>query len=634
MLLLSAVSSPEPSKRHDEGVYYTPAHVTRYLVDLALGRALAERRGAILDRARLEEGRDEMERVAASIAAWEAYRDGLLRVRVLDPACGAGALLVAAYDALAREYERVARELSGLRRERGAAFDVPGAILGNNLFGVDISSGAVEAARRALSVRAERAGPGSGRLHDHLRWGDSIVSAPALSPAAFDWARWGEGFDVVIGNPPYVRHELFTRLKAHLRKSFEAYHGMADMYVYFFERALSVMKPGGRLGFLVSNKWLRAGYAAPLRTLLARRTEIEALIDLGHARVFEGADTSLCLISLRKLAGGERVDPAHDLSVTALPRSEALRIDFAGYVASHAHPVPQARLGWEPWSLLPSAVEALYRKIQAAGVPLCELAGVKPCYGIKTGLNEAFFVDEQQRTALLREDPGSERILRPCLRGQDIGRWRVERSGTWLICARRGVDIDSYPAVRRHLERFRARLAPRPPGASGRGWPGRRSGPYQWYELQDPVAYWDLFDRPKIVYQVIQFHPRFALDESGLLLNDKAFFIPSSDPWLLAVLSSPLMWWHNWRWLGHMKDEALNPAGARMARLPIAPPDEEARRIAAELVRRLAAPEQDRVRALEMERRLAELVNRAYGLTPEEVDLLWATAPPRMPAAR
>ena len=111
--------------------------------------------------------------------------------------------------------------------------------------------------------------------------------------AAID-ARWREGFDVVIGNPPYIRHELFTRIKDHLSQSYVAYNGMADIYVYFFERGLSVLKPQGRLGFIVSNKWLRAGYAAPLRQLLAKRTEVDAVVDFGHAPIFEGADTFPC----------------------------------------------------------------------------------------------------------------------------------------------------------------------------------------------------------------------------------------------------------------------------------------------------------------------------------------------------
>ena len=112
---------------------------------------------------------------------------------------------------------------------------------------------------------------------------------------------------MVIGNPPYIRNELFAHLKDHLGQrphGYVAFHGMADIYVYFFERGLSVLKPHGRLGFIVANKWLRAGYAAPLRLLIARRTEIESLVDFGHAPIFKDADTFPCVIALRKMPEG------------------------------------------------------------------------------------------------------------------------------------------------------------------------------------------------------------------------------------------------------------------------------------------------------------------------------------------
>lgn len=273
-----------------------------------------------------------------------------------------------------------------------------------------------------------------------------------------------------------------------------------------------------------------------------------------------------------------------------------------------------------------------------------------------------------------------------------------------MIFARRGIGIDAYPAVKQHLQQFRERLEPRPRYWTGGRWQGRKPGSYMWYEIQDSVDYWELFEQPKIIYQVIQFHSQYALDESGVLGNDKTFFIPSSDKWLLAVLNSSLMWWHNWRYLGHMKDEALNPAGWLMEKLTIAPPTHEMREQAEESVRRLislttterearrdtldwlrvefgvekpgqkleafasldtdafveevrkrrpkgegrltpaslrdlrfgyeegAAPIREaRAEATKLESRLSDLVNGAYGLTPKEVDLLWSTAPPRMP---
>jgi SAM-dependent methyltransferase len=720
----------QPSKRHDEGVYYTPAYVTRYIVDRTLGRTLKEKREATFDRFKPED-KQKKEQVAAAIEAWEAYREDLKRIRVLDPACGSGAFLVAAYDTLGREYDRVNGELAELRGHgaQPTLFDLDKTVLNNNLFGVDLNSESVEITRLSLWLKTAQFGRRLTYLDSNIKWGDSIVKDPDLSRVAFDWARgqmaqsfldqptdpdaaaidarWREGFDVVIGNPPYIRHELFTRLKDHLATAYGAYHGMADIYVYFFERGLSVLKPSGRLGFIVSNKWLRAGYAAPLRLLLARRTEIESVVDFGHAPIFEDADTFPCILTLHKLADEEQPKPDHDLSVTAFPRSELEKIEIAEYVASHEYLVPQKRLGEEGWGLEPIAVDDLFRKIRAAGTTLTEFARAKPYYGAKTGLNEAFIIDGSTRDRLIRAHPTSGELIKKCLRGQDVDRWAPRWNDTWLISARHGIDIDAYPAIKAHLLQFRASLEPRPKDASSKEWPGRKPGPYKWYELQDPVDYWDTFFLPKIIYQEIQFHSSYALDRDGFLLNNKSFFVPSEDSWLLAVLNSPLMWWFNWRYLPHMKDEALSPTGVKMEQLPIAVPNQETRDFADKTVPQLvtfvreddegrsgvldalktqlaveapgqklqsfealsredflaevtkrrpktagklkpadlkylreiydeyAVPVQERrARALAMERRLANLVNQAYGLTPEEVELLWATAPPRMPVGR
>jgi type I restriction-modification system DNA methylase subunit len=689
--------APAPSIRHDEGIYYTPAHLARYLVERTLGRTLAERRQAIFDRIEPEARKTKEEQIAASIEAWEAYRDAVQQVRVLDPACGAGAFLIASHDALGREYRRALGELADLRGGQVELFDLERALLDDNLFGVDRSRESVEIAKLSLWLEAARHGRRLTHLDGNITCGDSLVGDPRRSAAAFD---------VVIGNPPYIRHELFTHRKGHL-DGYAVHHGMADAYVYFFERALSVLKPHGRLGFIVSNKWLRAGYAAPLRALLAQRTEIESLVDFGHAPIFGDADAFPCIITLRKLAEEECPSPEHRLAATTFPRSEISKIEIAEYVASHHHAVPQKRLGEEAWSLEPEAVEALYQKIRARGAPLSQLPGGKPHRGFLTGYNEAFVVDDPTRRQLIGDDPRSAEIIKKCLRGQDVDRWSPGWGGTFLLCARHGIDIDAYPAVKHHLSKFRRGLEPRPRDHQGHDWPGRKPGPYKWYELQDAIDYWDSFARPKIVYQEIQFHPSYGLDTDGLLVNNKTFFLCNDDPWLLAVLNSPLMWWHNWRYLGHMKDEALSPAGAKMEQLPIAPPDEEARAVAEDHVPQLvafvkedhevrstvlealrtqmkveapgqkleafealsrdelvvevtkrrpkgagklkptdlkylgaiydeyAAPIQDRRRrALAMERRLADLVHRAYGLTPDEVELLWATAPPRMPVGR
>ncbi|MEO7328813.1 MAG: N-6 DNA methylase, partial [Minicystis sp.] len=607
----SATASPKVSKRRAEGIFYTPAYITRFIVDRTLGRVFDERWQAVLAE-KDPDKRKPKDRKPAWIETWEAYREELKTIRVLDPACGSGAFLVAAFDALAREYERVNAALAELREGQIGLFDLTKTVLNNNLFGVDLNSESVEITRLSLWLKTAERGKKLAYLDSNIKWGDSIIKDPDISLVAFDWAkgtmarsflepsialeadeidkRWREGFDVVIGNPPYIRHELLTHMKEHLGRSYKIYHGMADIFVYFFERGLSVIKPGGRLGFIVANKWLRSGYAEPLRRLLAQETRLETLVDFGHAPIFPDADTFPCIITLAKPKEEPVLLSEHSLSVTSFPRDLLQEIAIPEYVATHRYDVPQSRLGAGSWSLEPPAADALYEKIRTNGTPLTEFAQIKPYYGIKTGFNEAFLVDTKTRNRLISEDSNSAKILKKYLRGQDIARWAPEWSETWMILARHGIDIDAYPSIKNHLLLFRNELEPRPKGWTGTNWQGRKPGPYKWFELQDPVDYWEQFEAPKLIYQEIQFHPAYAFDSEGTLLNNKGFFLPTSDSWLLCVLNSPLMWWHNWRYLPHMKDDTLSPVGTKMENLPIASPlDDAARRETESAVPKLVA---------------------------------------------
>ncbi len=602
------------SRRRAEGVFYTLPFAARYIVAETLGRTMRERFEAAV--AAVGAG--------SAIDVWTRYRDALRSLRVLDPACGSGAFLVAAFQVLKAEYRRVDAALA----EQGEPLDADEAILAGNLFGVDRDPAAVAITKRCLWLETTPPGGRVAWLDGNVRCGDSVVDDPDVDPRAFDWARvpaagpdgagepddrWRGGFDVLIGNPPYIRQELLTASKHHLERSFRAWHGAADIYVYFFERGLSLLAPGGRLGFIVSNKWLRGGYAAPLRELLAAEAEVEEIIDFGHAPILFGADASPVIVTLRKRPEAQGPPPDHQVRVTRFPREELAGSDLREFVEAHSVSVPQARLGAEPWSLEPPAVDSLMRKLAERGEPLQDYAGTKPFYGIKTGRNAAFLIDGPTRARLIRDDPGSEAVIHPFLRGQDVGRWASEWRGQYMILARHGIDIDAFPAIRAHLERHRAALEPRPrdwPGGS-RDWPGRKPGRYRWYEIQDAVEYWRAFLGPKIVYQEIQFHPSFALDRSGLFTNNKAFILPTDDPWLLAVLNAPLTWWHNWRYLPHMKDETLSPTGARMVRLPVPRPSEAVREEVGALVERTVARTREN---LEARRAVLDVLGSEFGI--------------------
>ncbi|MGB8294753.1 MAG: N-6 DNA methylase [Polyangia bacterium] len=575
-----------PSKRQVEGIFYTPPFVTGFLVRETLGFVIAD----AWERAQAGRGATKKDR----IAAWEAYQNELRKIRVLDPACGSGAFLIAAFDALAQEFDRANRALAELRGQQASLFDLTRTVLNENLFGVDKSGESVEITKLSLWLKTAQSKKKLTYLDRNVRQGNSVVSDRRVDPLAFDWgvepdpfvlseldpadradavavdARWREGFDVVLANPPYVRQELLTAYKDHWQASFRAYDGTADLFVYFFERSLQQLKPGGRLGFIVSNKWLRGGYAEKLRAMFAKQCTIDTMVDFGHAPIFPGTDAFPCIITLRK----SPPPPEHAVRVTLYPREELGKELLASYVEEHRFPMSQAKLDSAGWTLEPPGVQALLEKLRRNGVPLGEYAAIKPNYGIKTGCNEAFLVDQATKERLCREDPRSAEILKRYLRGQDIARWSPEWAGLWLVLLKSSGDqswpwsntkdsgaaeaifASSFPALHRHMKPLEEALRKRTD--HGRFW----------WELRS-CAYYELFDRPKLVYQEIQFHPAYGLDRAGYFLNNKGFLLENEDPWLVATLNSPAMWWHNWRYLVHLKDEALSPAGDKIVFVPI-----------------------------------------------------------------
>jgi len=516
-----------------------------------------------------------------ALAAWMARR-ALPEAtpeppRVLDPACGAGALLVAARQRLQALHPDLApRELASC------------------LHGVDLDPDGVEQARRAV-------GPGV-RIH---------LADALLDPV-------GEGYDVVLGNPPYVRQERLGDRKEHLRRRYATFSGTSDLYVCFFERGLQLLRPGGRLVFLVSNKWLRVTYGAALRELLAREAWLEEVVDLGHAPVFGTTDAFPSLVVLRRPEEGEGPDTvAVRPPVPGVHDPERLPV----------HRVARRRLGRAPWCLEPEAVQQALEKLTDRGTPLGQVLPGPPRRGVLTGLNAAFVVDRATRDALVAADPRSAEVLRRVARGRDLSRWSVSPPEQWLLFLRRGLDLGAYPAVRAHLERFRERLTPREPGRAG---PGRKPGTYAWYELQDTTAYWRLFEGPKIVHTDITWRPGFALSPGPLFLLNTAYAWPCADHYVLAVVNSPVMWCWMWRYAAHGKDEALRLVRGFVERLPIPDASGSLQREIGESVAALiegAAPQQRPA----LEARIAAGVERAFGLQEDDVAVLRASAPPRTP---
>lgn len=536
--LREGVAAPV-SRRKREGVVYTPDHVTRFLVEHTIGRTLAERFAArLLEHAGLAgpepDGTyawtEERER-----RVWEAYLGDLRGLTIVDPACGSGAFLVAAFDALAAEYRRVTQRLDDLDVE--TTFDVYDEILSNNLYGVDLNVESVEITRLALWLKTARHHHRLARLDETIRAGNSLIDDASATDRPFDWrAAFPDvfaagGFDIVIGNPPYVRMEYLKPVKPWLAKRYTVADERTDLSAYFFEKGVSLLKPGGRLGYISTSSFFRAGYGEKLRLLLSEYTDIEAVVDFGDVQIFEGVTTYPAILTARRK--DETGTPEGALTYYTV--GGAMPPDLGRAFAEGAAAMPRTRLTGGSWQFEGGAMAQLRDKIVKGRKTLGEVYGA-PLYGIKTGLNEAFVIDAPTRDRLVAADPKSAELLKPFLKGENIRRWRVEPEGLWLINTPKGmVDIRRYPAIRDWLLPFRDRLE-------------ARATQQEWWELQQAqLAYQPAMDEPKIVYLDIASKPSFNWDEAANAIDCTVFMIARSHFALLGFLNSKVAWF---QWVG------------------------------------------------------------------------------------
>lgn len=527
---------PKVGKKKREGVVYTPDHVTRFLVDRTIGVTLAERFAALLEKhtgRRALPAQDEpalWAEEADERPFWRDYLEVLRDLTILDPACGSGAFLAAAFDLLAAEYLRVIERLAVLGEDVDIdAFDE---ILERNLYGVDLNVESVEITRLSLWLKTARQQHRLASLDETVRDGNSVIADDNFSPRPFAWdgrfeaTREAGGFDIVIGNPPYVRMEVLKPVKPYLSEHYTVADERTDLYAYFFEKGVNLLKPGGRLGFISSSTFFRTGSGEKLRLLLSERTRIEAVVDFGDAQLFEGVTTYPAILTMRKLEQGE----AADGELRFLNIRDKVPADIGKAFEEKSETMPRARLTGASWRFEAERVARVRDKITAGRKTLGEVYGA-PLYGIKTGLNEAFIIDTETRDALVRRDPKSADLLKPFLKGENIKRWRVEPEGLFLINIPKGkVRIDDYPAIRDHLAKFKPELE-------------ARATQQEWFELQQAqLAYQERMAGPKIVYNRFLSGPAFAFDESGTFINDAPYFIASSDRWLCGYLNSKLAW--------------------------------------------------------------------------------------------
>lgn len=348
----------------------------------------------------------------------------------------------------------------------------------------------------------------------------------------------GDGFDVCIGNPPYVRQEQIKEFKPIFKSQYDCYTGVADLYVYFYEQGLKLLKNQGILCYISSNKYFRSGYGEKLRKFLANESTIQQLIDFGDAPIF----TAIAYPSI--IIASKEQPKNHQTRVLNWELGQPVD-QFAFVFENQSFLMAQKELTADGWRLESSTVLNLLGKLRTTGTPLGEYVNGRFYRGILTGFNEAFVVDRETRDRLIAEHPSSAEVLKPFLRGRDVKRWSVNFAEQYFIkiessenkqhpwSGKSAKDAEkifakTYPAIHARFDELRGELSKR-----------SDQGKFFW-ELRS-CKYWHEFEQPKIVWGNLATSPQFSLASIGFYLCAPANLIVSQDSYyLLAILNSKI----------------------------------------------------------------------------------------------
>lgn len=339
------------------------------------------------------------------------------------------------------------------------------------------------------------------------------------------------GFDIVIGNPPYIRQEEIKHLKPQLQKAFSIYKGTSDIYTYFYELGFKILKPSGILSFITSNKYTRAGYGEALREFVLNNTQILSYLDLNGAKVFESASVDTSILSFKKLKPGE------DSRFSYLALDNAKLNAIAKEAFSQ---LPQSSLSKEAFIFADEKLAKLKAKIEKIGTPLKDW-DISINYGIKTGYNEAFIIDSAKREELLEscknegERERTNKLIKPILRGRDIKRYSYEWAGLWLINTHNGytdskgekipaIDIELYPTLKAYFDK----VASEGKKGKGKGFYERDDKGKTPYNLRN-CAYLEEFAKPKIVWNPVSGEYFFSYIKELMYFNNSLFMITQKD---------------------------------------------------------------------------------------------------------
>ena len=435
--------TPTVSKRKQDGVFYTPQYITKYIVENTVGRLCAEKKQELgIDEAEyFADAHRQKQTKIRLLDKLTQYREWLKQITILDPACGSGAFLNAALRFLIDEHHKIDVMEAKVTESTIVYPDIDKEILEHNLFGVDINEESVEIAQLALWLRTAQPRRKLNTLSENIKCGNSLISDPAIAgPKAFDWQKEFPqvfakgGFDVVIGNPPYVRpHYLDEDTKRHLWKVFPTYERKADLYVCFMEKAIELVKHNGLTSFIVSDGWLRLDSFEKIRNYILQNTSVLRIVDFTKD-VFESATVKTCIFVFhKKLIDSNIVQAAVIEDIADLNNIDYNHIRQDAFTATYKNVFDLS---------IDDSSTALKNRMLSISHSLGESFSL--AFGLKTGDDERF----------LTFNPSISPDCKKLVRGADVSRWTIAFKGEYVIYQPEQMRMNKTTARPGTAERF------------------------------------------------------------------------------------------------------------------------------------------------------------------------------------
>ncbi len=424
-----------------------------------------------------------------------------------------------------------------------------------------------------------------------------------------------DSFDVIIGNPPYIRHrDLPKKYKEELRNSFTTGNTTSDIYCYFYELGYGLLSTRGVLLFITSNKWMRSRYGQNLRILFKNKTTLLEIIDLGGGQ-FETATVDTNILIFRK-----EIPPIDHV------------INCGRTINDLSIKLMQSDLSDNAFALVDQDILDIKKKIEIKGSKLKKWKDIKINYGILTGRNDTkndsgekegvFIIDEEKKNELIKKNENSRLLIKPILRGKDIFKYGYKWQKKYLIAVHFGLhkDIDNFPAIKEHLSKYKEILETRAQVIRG---------DHHWIELdQNPSErYMEELSSNKIIYPNIHKEFAVAYEDEGFLINQKCFCITGKNlKYLVGILNSKLNFFY-FKLIG----ASLGNAGYEISKifvneLPIPTPDVNlliADKIEKLVEQILSIKKADsKADTKDLENQIDTLVYKLYDLNDEEIKVI------------